>query len=199
MWPRRLLRIAIVLGTALVSLPGGGARVVELAWARQAPPAAAAPNLTAIVTEWIDRWNRLDGSPETARRFAELYAADAMHVTGPSPDQRGTATFRGADAIRDMAADYGRTHEKIAFRLEVETANEQAQQLLHLTEGPWHGPALGFQLVAVATERSTGKRYVTPGAAFLQIAGDKIRRARVYFASGERSEVEPDQRRRPGG
>jgi ketosteroid isomerase-like protein len=55
---------------------------------------------------------------------------------------------------------------------------------------------VGVQFAAAYTEKATGKRYVTPGAAFFQVERGKIRRARIYLASDERAEVEPETKRR---
>ncbi len=64
---------------------------------------------------------------------------------------------------------------------------------MHSTNGPWGGPALAVQIVAVYTDKESKKRYSTPGAAFFQIANGKIRRARIYYAeaSGPRSNPSP--------
>ena len=57
---------------------------------------------------------------------------------------------------------------------------------------------MAVQLVAVYTDRATGKRYAVPGAAFFQIDGATFRRVRIYLGDGERAEVEAEPtRRRP--
>ena len=164
------------------------------------PPAAfaqpAAPSAEEqLVRRWVERWNALGTSPAAVVALAELYAPDALHITGPTPDQRGTATYRGADGIHALAEKIAATHEKLSWRLETETANEQTATLFHATPGPWGGPSVGVQLVAVYTDKASGKRYVVPGAAFFQLAGGKIRRLRLYLPEGERAEVEPERKK----
>jgi hypothetical protein len=56
---------------------------------------------------------------------------------------------------------------------------------------------VGVQFAAVYTDKATGTRYVTPGAAFFQLSAGKIRRARIYLAADERAEVEPQGKKRP--
>ena len=73
----------------------------------------------------------------------------------------------------------------------------QAALLFHTAAGPWGGPSEGVQFAAVYTEKATGKRYVTPGAAFFQVDGGKIRRTRLFLASDERAEVEPQGKKKP--
>lgn len=165
----------------------------------QAPaPASADASPEAIVRLWIDRWNALDAAPETLDAFVALYDADALHIAGPTPDQRGTATYRGHRGIRAMAARVAADQDRRTYRIESETARETTALLFHQTSGPWGGPAVAVQIVAAYTDRATQKRYATPGAVFFQFAGGRIRRARVYLGEGERAEVEAaPTRRRP--
>jgi hypothetical protein len=164
----------------------------------QSPTAAADPTPEAIVKLWIDRWNALDAAPDTLDAFVALYDAEALHVAGPTPDQRGTATYRGHAGIRTMAARVAADQERRSYRIESETARETTAQLFHQTSGPWGGPAVAVQIVAAYTDRASKQRYATPGAVFFQFAGGKIRRARVYLGEGERAEVEAEPtRRRP--
>lgn len=152
-----------------------------------------------IVRAWVARWNALGSDPSAIDDLLALYSPDALHITGPSPDQRGTATYRGHDDIRVLAARVAATQQRLSYRIETETANEQTAELFHLTPGPWKGPSIAVQLVAVYTDRDGGKRWVVPAAAFFQLADGKIRRARIYYAEGEKAEVEPEpeRRRRP--
>ena len=143
--------------------------------------------------------NALGADPKTVEAFVELYDPDALHIAGPTADQRGTATYRGHDGIRVMAQRIAATEDRRTYRIETETARETTEQLFHQTTGPWGGPALAVQIVAAYTDRATEKRYAIPGAAFFQLSAGKIRRARVYLGEGERAEVEPEPtRKRPG-
>jgi hypothetical protein len=161
----------------------------------QTPAADATPD--ALVKLWFERWNALTDAPETHDALAALYAPDGLHLAGPSPDQRGTATFRGPEGVRTLAARTAVAEEKRTWRIETDTAREATAQLIHLTTGPWGGAAVAVQLVAVHTDRATQKRYATPGAAFFQVADGTFRRVRIYLGD-ERAEVEAEPtRRRP--
>jgi ketosteroid isomerase-like protein len=178
--------------------------LVMLALAGQSAPAppsasASAAEAEALVRAWFDKWNQLDGGQASVDAWIQLYELDALHTAGPASHQKGTVTFKGHEGLRALAAMTAATTERPAYRLEIETAREQAAVLFHSAAGPWGGPSVGVQFAAVYTEKATGTRYVTPGAAFFQIAGGKIRRARIYLAADERSEVEPQGKKRPPG
>jgi SnoaL-like domain len=159
--------------------------------AQQAPP-------EQVVRQWFDRWNSIGSGPEAIDALVALYEPTALHITGPSKDQRGTATYRGPEGLRVLFNRIAASEERLAYRIESETAREETVQLMHTANGPWGGPAVGVQIVAVFTDKESKKRYSTPGAAFFQIANGKIRRARIYLADGERAEVEAETtRKRP--
>jgi hypothetical protein len=161
--------------------------------AQQAP---APPD--QLVKQWFDRFNAIGTEPKAIDALIEMYAPDALHIAGPSPDQRGTATYRGHDGLRVFLTRIGASQDRLAYRIETETSREETAQLMHTTNGPWGGSAVAVQMVAVYTAKESKKRYSIPGAAFFQFANGKIRRARIYFADGERAEVEPEPtRRRP--
>ena len=171
----------------------------------QSPPAppANAERDAQTVRAWVQRWNALGGDNAKAiDELLALYAPEALHITGPLPHQRGTATYRGHDGIRVLASRIAASKQGMTYRIETETANEETAELLHVAAGPWKGPAIAIQLVAAHTDKdpsSGGKRWVVPGAAFFQLADGKIRRARIYYADAEKAEVEPQPKRRPPG
>jgi hypothetical protein len=175
--------------------------LVMLALANQSasvPSAAAvAAETEALVRAWFDRWNQLDGGQPSVDAWIALYEPDALHTAGPASHQKGTVTFKGHDGLRALAAMTMATTERPAYRLEIETAREKSAVLFHTADGPWGGPSVGVQFAAVYTEKASGKRYVTPGAAFFQVERGKIRRARIYLATDERAEVEPQGKKRP--
>lgn len=170
-----------------------------------APPAAQAPAANAnrdeqTVRAWVQRWNALGSDNATAiDELLALYEPGALHVTGPLPHQRGTATYRGHDGIRVLASRIAASRQALTYRIETETANEETAELLHLATGPWKGPSIAIQIIAAYTDREGGKRWVVPGAAFFQLVNGKIRRARIYYGDGEKAEVEPQPKRRPPG
>ncbi len=162
----------------------------------QTPGAAATP--AAVVGAWLERLNALSDAPATLDAFVALYAPDALHIAGPTPDQRSTATYRGHAGIRVLASRIAASEERRVYRLETETARESTASLIHETAGPWGGPAVAVQIVATYTDTTTKKRYAAPGTVFFQIAGGLIRRGRVYISHAERAEVEAEPtRKRP--
>lgn len=164
--------------------------------ATAASPAPATPNV--LVRDWLDRWNALGGQPAAVSALVQLFAPDALITTGPGPDQRGTAIYRGHEAIAVLAGRVAASQREMSYRLEIETAREQSATLLHETDGPWGGRAAAVQLVAVYTDAATGRRWSAPGAAFFQFDAGRIRRLRLYLGDGERVEIEPDPtRKRP--
>ena len=191
MTPDHAARLA---GLALLTLLGAPL-------AAQAPAASATADRDAqIVRAWVQRWNALgSGDAKAIDELLTLYEPDALHITGPLPHQRGTATYRGHDGIRVLASRIAASQQGMTYRIETETANEETAELLHLAEGPWKGPSIAIQLVAAYTDRAGGKRWVVPGAAFFQLVNGKIRRARIYYADAEKAEVEPQPKRRPPG
>lgn len=153
-----------------------------------------------VVRAWLQQWNELGSDNASAvDELLTLYAPDALHITGPSPDQRGTATYRGHDGIRVLASRVAARQQRLTYRIETDTANEQTAELMHVAAGPWKGSSVAIQIVAVYTEREGGRRWMVPAAAFFQLSGGKIRRARIYYAEAEKAEVEPEPRRRPPG
>jgi hypothetical protein len=163
-------------------------------------PAANADRDAQAVRAWVERWNALGSDNAKAiDELLALYAPDALHITGPLPHQRGTATYRGHDGIRVLASHIAASRQGLTYRIETETANEETTELLHVAAGPWKGPSIAIQIIAAYTDREGGKRWVVPGAAFFQLTDGKIRRARIYYADAEKAEVEPQPKRRPPG
>lgn len=159
-------------------------------------PAPPSPT-GAVVRQWIERVNALSDQPASLDAFVALFAPDALLTAGPTPDQRGTATYRGPSGLRAFATGLVARERDRAYRLETETARETTASLVHETTGPWGGPAVAVQFVAAYTDPATGTRYVVPGAAFFQLSGNVIRRLRLYVGDSERAEVEALPKKKP--
>lgn len=184
---RRMRAVLVVLLASAVSGP----------LAAQAPAAAEATP-AALVRQWFERLNAVTDVAATLDAFVALHDDEALLTAGPTPDQRGTATYRGHRGIRAFAERLAARERQRTYRLETETARETTATLLHETAGPWGGPAVAVQIVAAYTDAATGTRYAAPGAAFFQIADGRIRRVRLYISEAERAEVEPPPtRKRP--
>jgi len=150
-----------------------------------------APKPDEIVREWMDRWTKLDGSDDSAARFAELYTDDGVHQTGPSPRQIGLAYYEGRSDISQMAKAFGEANSDITFRIHPLTANEKTLEVVHVGDGPWGGPSIAIEYVAAYTVRKDKKRFMSTGAVFLQVQGEKIRRTRMYTPREEIMEISP--------
>lgn len=170
--------------------------VVALALVAASQPVQQAPASTQnqrLVEDWFDAVNALDGSPESIDRLLAFYHPDARQIQGPTGDhQRGTVTFDGKSALETMARGLAERYEHIRYRIEVVTANEVSRRLFHRADAPWGGESISVQFWAAYTQRSDGRRFAHPGAAFFQLDSGKISRLRLYAADDERSEVEPD-------
>lgn len=155
----------------------------------QAPKVPTTPE--EIVQEWLARWTRLDGTDATAEQFADLYLPDGIHDTGPSPRQIGLVHYEGHSDIRQMAKAFGSANSEITFRIQTVSAREKSADIIHMGTGPWGGPAVGIEYIAAYTVKKDKKRYMSTGAAFLQIEQGKIRRVRMYTPREEIMEIQP--------
>lgn len=144
----------------------------------------------AVVRAWFEQVNALDDTDESVEALVELYAADALHITGPESHQLGTVTFAGHENIRTMARELAARYHDFRFRIEVITAREESATLFHRAEGPWGGASVAVEYVAAYTRRDDEQRFMFPGAAFFQLEEGKIRRLRLYHATGEVAPVE---------
>ncbi len=144
-----------------------------------------------LVRAWIQAWSELDGSDASAARFADLYLPDGVHETGPNARQRGLVYYEGRSDIQKMAKAFGDANSDITFRIAMTTANEKSVDLLHLADGPWGGQSISVEYVTAYTQKKGKKRYMSPGAAFIQIQNGKIRRTRLYAPREEIMEVFP--------
>lgn len=188
-----MTRASILAAVALAALA-----ILEAAPQSPAPgaPAAAPAEAEKVVRAWFDRWNKLDGSPASVQALVELYEPDALQTTGPASHQLGAVSYRGHEGIRKMVADFTAAFERPVYRIESVTAREKTAQLINVTTGPWGGESAAVEYAAVHTRKQDGKRLTYPGAAFFQIENGKIRRMRLYMATGELAEVEAEAPRK---
>lgn len=156
--------------------------------AAQAKPAS---NAEEIVRAWMDQWTKLDGSDASAARFAELYSEDGVHQSGPSVRQIGVVHYEGRSDIQKMAKVFGETFSDVTFRIHPATSNEKSVELVQVAEGPWGGPSAAIEVVSAYNSKKDKKRYMSTGAAVIQIQGGKIRRSRVYMPREEIMEISP--------
>jgi hypothetical protein len=175
----------------LVLVSAAGARpAISQTIPRTAKPSAMKPVAAEeAVREWFRRWNALDGSESSTKRFLDLYQPDAMHQISPSEKQIGPVYLEGIDAIRKLADDFTRVNTQPAFRIESMSSSGKTSELFFGTVGPWGGSAIGVQYVAIYTDRATKKRYAQPGFAVFHIEDGKILYARFYTTRDEKREM----------
>ena len=142
-------RTALLLAISSLALVAAGAGQTP----SPAPAADATPG--TLVAQWVERLNALSDAPDTLDRFAALYADDALHIAGPTPDQRGTATYRGHAGIRVWASRIAAREGQRVYRLETETARETTARRSARSEA---GRDASFSVVTVnctASSRSS--------------------------------------------
>ena len=157
------------------------------------PAASAVKRLPAagpqeLVREWFRRWNGLDGSDATAKRFIDLYQPTAIHQTEPSEKQIGPVYYEGHEALRKLVDDFTKTATQVAFHIDQVTSGAKSAELFFMSEGPWDGPAVGVQYTGVYTDRVTKKRHSFPGFAVFHIENGKFRHVRFYTTRDENIE-----------
>ena len=149
----------------------------------QAPRAAPSPTATPptddeqIVRTWVSRWNALGGGSASAiDDLLALYAPDALHITGPSRNSAAQATYRGHDGIRVLASRIAATQERLTYRIETETANEQTASACTSRRGRGRAPPSRSSSSLSCPSRRRPRRWVVPAAASSSSPSGKIRR-----------------------
>ena len=145
--------------------------------------AAPAPKAEDVIHAWFDRWDELDGSPETTNRLLDLYLPNAVHQVNLNE-----VRFEGQDSIRKMIDDFAKANKEINFKIQTVTGNEKVGELIHIAEGPG-GPSVAVQYRAAYTSRKDNRRWMNQGAAFFQLQDGKIRNVRFYMGREELMEV----------
>jgi SnoaL-like domain len=154
--------------------------------AQQKRAPATAPQ--ELVREWFRRWNALDGTDLTAKRFIDLYEPTAIHQTEPSEKQIGPVYYEGHEALRKLVDDFTKTATQIAFHIDKVVSGAKSVELFFMSEGPWDGPAVGVQYTGVYIDRNTKKRHSFPGFAVFYVENGKFRHARFYTTREENVE-----------
>src|SRR5262245_55331194 len=65
-----------------------------------------------IVEQWFDRMSAIGSDLKAIDELIAMYEPDALHITGPSTDQRGTATYRGHEGLRVLFGRIAATEER---------------------------------------------------------------------------------------
>ena len=182
-----------------------GLAVCQIAFSQQGQPASqpVAPALRPeqLVDEWFIRVNALDDwfisldgkeqPEEVVDRVADLYTPDAIQFVGPNENQLGSVTLSGKLAIHKWADDIARNCRDLAWRLISRTFEEKTASLFAVRPA-WGGASVAAELTFSYTERDSGRRFMVPGAIFMDYKEDgKVRRLRLYLARDEAEEIFP--------
>jgi hypothetical protein len=148
-------------------------------------------NPEPLVNEWIKRLNALPDDPQkSVDRMVELYDPAVLLFTGPNENQIGPVTYSGIEGIRAWAGNFAHAYSKSEYRIQVHTDKVKTAGLLHTVEPPWGGVSVAVELTAYYTMRDNHKRYMAPGAVFLEFSETgKIRRARMFLERDETVEI----------
>lgn len=160
------------------------------------------PKVDNLVHEWFKRLNALDDwfismegkeEPESVvNSFVEMYSADALMILSPSEDQIGSVTLMGPESVRKWANAFARKFVDVNYRINMQTRNEQTIEQIQVLDPPWGGNQASVEFMAAYSLRDSRRRFMAPGAAFLEFDNDgKLRRVRLYISKDEQGEIYP--------
>jgi len=149
-----------------------------------------------FVGEFIDRLNGLDawnisfegkeeGVDQVVNHMMELFAPDVIAEVPPhDEDQIGPVMLMGGGQVRKWIDSIARTQVNLGYILRLQTEKEFEGALLAYSKPlPWGGLGISFQIIGNYASRQNRKRYMAPGAIFIQVGTDgKIHRLRLLLA-----------------
>ena len=159
-----------------------------------------------LADEWIKRLNALDdwylsvdgneqGVDQLVNSMMELYAPDVLAEVPPhDKEQIGPVMLRGKENVRKWVENIARSQVRLNYivkrQTEGPTGDYEGWRLVYTAKLPWGGNAIAFQIIGVWSSREDRRRYMAPGAVFIQYDPDgKIRRLRLLL--GEIDQVVP--------
>jgi hypothetical protein len=154
-----------------------------------------------LAQEWIDRLNTLDdwhlsfegkeeGVDEVVNRMMELFAPDVLAEVPPHDEQQiGPVMLVGSGQVRKWVDKLARSNVKLNYIIKRQTEKEfEGELMVYSKPLPWGGLGISFQVIAAYSLRTDRRRFMEPGAVFLQFREDgKIQRLRLLLA--EKDEV----------
>ena len=181
---RRLIISALILFLAAIEV--------------QAQAAADSPE-QKLADEWIKRLNALDdwylsadgkeeGVEQVVNSMMELYAPDVIAEVPPhDEDQIGPVMLRGSGNVRKWVDRIARSQVRLNYiikrQTEGPTGDYEGWRLVYSTPLPWGGKGIAFPIIGVWSLREDRRRFMAPGAVFIQYGVDgKIRRLRLFLA-----------------
>src|SRR2546425_4950167 len=171
----------------------------------QAQAAADSPE-QKLAEEWIQRLNALDdwylsvdakeeGVEPLVNSVMDLYAPEVLAEVPPhDKDQIGPVMIRGKENVRKWVERIAKTQVRLNYILKRQTEGPTGEyegwRLIYSTKLPWGGTGIAFQIIGVWSLREDRRRFMAPGAVFIQYGPDgKIHRLRLLLA--EIDEVKP--------
>ena len=156
--------------------------------------------------EWLKRLNALDdwylsldgkeqGVEQLVNSMMELYAPDVLAEVPPhDKDQIGPVVLRGKENVRKWVERIARSQVRLNYIVKRQTdgptGDYEGWRLVYSAKLPWGGTAIAFQIIGVWSLREDRRRFMAPGAVFIQYGPDgKIRRLRLLL--GEIDEIVP--------
>ena len=151
--------------------------------------------------EWVDRLNALDdwylsveakevGVDQVVNRMMELFAPDVLAEVPPHDnEQLGPVTLVGSAQVRKWVEKLARSHVSLNYVIKRQSEKEfEGELMVYSKPLPWGGLGISFQIIAAYSLREDRRRFMEPGAVFLQFREDgKIQRFRLLLA--EKDEV----------
>ena len=167
----------------------------------QSTPAKPALNANQLAVEWVDRVNELDdwyltvdgkeeGIDQVVDHMMELFAPDVLAEVPPhDEEQLGPVMLVGSGQVRKWVDKIAKSHVRINYIVKRQTEKEfEGELMVYSKPLPWGGLGVSFQIIAAYSLRKDRRRFMEPGAVFLQFREDgKIQRLRLLLA--EKDEV----------
>jgi hypothetical protein len=149
--------------------------------------------------EFLKRLNALDnwylsvdgkeqGIEQLVNSMMELYAPDVVAEVPPhDKDQIGPVMLRGSENVRKWVESIAKSQVRLNYILKRQTDGPTGEyegwRLVYSTKLPWGGTGIAFQIIGVWSLREDRRRFMAPGAVFIQYGPDgRIRRLRLLLA-----------------
>ena len=175
--------------------------VVSIAAQAQAPAPKPAPDANQLAVTWIDRFNALDdwylsmdgkeqGVEEVVDRMMELFADDAIAEVPPhDEEQLGPVMLVGRSQVRKWIEKIAHSEVRLNYIIKRQTEKQfEGELMVYSKPLPWGGTGVAFQIIAGYSLREDRRRFMEPGAVFLQFGADgKIKRLRLLHS--EKAEI----------
>ena len=159
----------------------------------QSTPGKPVLNPNQLAVEWLDRLNGLDdwhisvdgkedGVDQVVDRMMELFAPDVLAEVPPhDEEQSGPVMLVGSGQVRKWVDKLARSHVQLNYIVKRQTEKEfEAELMVYSKPLPWGGLGISFQIIAAYSLRKDRRRFMEPGAVFIQYREDgKIQRLRL--------------------